>query len=243
VDVFTLTPYESGALYAGSSDFSRTSEWYMGRRPFAGRVDGRDACFILPPGGIGEDVRVFTTRRGESDGHDLIGYGLGGLLPTRGRLGWAPECLEQGLVHQPLVLEGVEESFSTDWVTACFAASDDDLDILDAFLDEVADEEGVADAAIHFTLIEEGRAATQDRPLEVWLEEDRLYLRFPVGLRAYGRHVLTEVAIEPTGSRLLDEMFDAAAASIGRWLAPTVVDEAEGRMQGAGPCSGRPAVV
>ena len=75
-------------------------------------------------------------------GYDTGGLGAApGLLATNGEFGWIDECIEQWLIHEPLVLEDVEVSYSTDWVTFCFGASDADLDEVDDFIDDVGDDE------------------------------------------------------------------------------------------------------
>jgi hypothetical protein len=234
-DVATLY-VEKGGPRLFSSDLS-TGEWYTGKGRFGALLDGRDACFLFPTNQLGTDFRPVTFRPGDAGGYDTGGLGSApGLLATSGTFGWIDDCIEQMLIHEPLVLEGVEVSYSTDWVTFCFGASDSDLDEVDDFLDDVGDQDGVARGLIRFKLQEEGQENEQERPLAVWIEDDRIYFSFPVGLKAYGFHALRDVAILSTGDDVLDDILDEAAQAIGRRVNPTTFDAAAGRMQGDREC-------
>jgi hypothetical protein len=223
-----------------ASDLS-TGEFYTGGQPFAGLVKDRHAVFLIPADGIGGDFRPVTFQAGEGAIPDIAGLGAApGLLSTSGEFGWIPDCIEQMLIHEPLVLDDVEVSFSTDWVTFCFAASEYDLDLFDEFLEDVEDDEGVAKGLIRFTLVEGGESGEQIRPLDVWIEEDRIYLAFPIGLKAYGYHALRTVEILPTEDPELDDLFAEAAEAIGRRLNPTGFDATAGRLQGDRECAPRP---
>jgi hypothetical protein len=222
------------------SDLS-TGQYYTGDRPFATWLVERTAYFLIPAGGVGPQLRPLAFRAGEGGTPDAAGMGPEpGFLATDGMFGWVPDCIEQLLVHEPLVLDDVEVSYSTDRVTFCFLASDDDLDLLDEFVDDVGSREGVAEGLIRFVLQEDGVENEQVRPLDVWVEDDRIYLSFPIGLKAYGFHALTEVDILPTDDTDLDDLFEEAARTIGRRLNPTSFEATPGRLQGERECAPRP---
>lgn len=218
-----------------------TGEYYTGDRAFATWMDDMIAWFLIPANGMGPDFRPVAFKAGEGATPDAAGLGAApGLMATSGRFGWTPDCIEQLLVHEPLVLEGVEVSFSTDWVTFCFHASEVDLELLEEFIDDIGNDAGVAEGEIRFTLLEEGVEREQTVPLDVWTEGDRVYLAFPVGLKAYGFHALMDVAIRPTDDLELDDIFREAADGIVRRLNPTSFDATPGRLQGDRECATPP---
>ncbi len=237
-DLYTLYTDESGSR-ALSSDLS-TGEYYTGKHGFAALRDGRLTHFLIPRTAIGEAFRPVSFRAGDDGPPDSAGLGPEpGLLDTDGVFGWDADCIEQLLIHEPLVLDGVEVSYSSDWATFCFGASDSDLDLIDEFIDDVGDDDGVARGLIRFTLREDGEDGQQTVPLEVWVQDERIYLRFPVGLKAYGFHALDDVAILSTDQPPLDDLFAEAGRAIGRRLNPTHFDATAGRLQGAAACSDR----
>ena len=77
----------------------------------------------------------------------------------------------------------------------------------------------------------------------IWIEDDRIYFSFPVGLKAYGFHALRDVEILPTDDDILDGILGEAAAAIGRRINPTTFDATAGRMQGDRECKVRPGEV
>ncbi len=238
-DLATLYVEDHGAR-ALSSDLS-SGTYYTGAARFAVRLDGRDACFLLPRAAVGKDFRPVTYRPGDQGDYDSGGLGAApGLLSTSGTFGWIAECVEQVLTHEPLVLDEVEVARSTDRVTISFGASDTDLDLIGDFIDDAGDEDGVALGSVTFTLLEDGQQDEQARPLEIWVAGGRIHISFPVGLKAYGYHALRDVRILPTGNAVLDDILDEAAPAIGRRLNPTVVDATAGRMQGDHECQDRP---
>jgi hypothetical protein len=241
-DVATLYVDEAGPRLL-STDLS-TGQWYTGKGRYGALLDGRDACFLFPRNQLGKDFRPVTFRSGDAGGYDSSGLGSApGLLATSGRFGWIDDCIEQLLTHEPLVLEDVQVSFSTDWVTFCFGASESDLDEIDDFIRDVGDTDGVARAMIRFTLREDGQENEQERPLALWVEDDRIYLSFPVGLKAYGFHALRGVEISPTGDDILDDILGEAAVAIGRRVNPTTFDATAGRIQGDRECKLLPGQV
>jgi hypothetical protein len=61
----------------------------------------------------------------------------------------------------------------------------------------------------------------------------RIYITFPIPLKAYGFHAVTDVRFEPTGDPEVDLVLGQAARTITRGTNPTVVDATAGSLQNA----------
>ena len=179
------------------------------------------------------DLRLLAAETSRSQ--DVAGLGADpGFFSTEGLFGWQPGCVDQLLIHEPLVLESESLSFSKTIASFCFSASARDLEIIGGYVDTEGDEFfGIA--PIQFTLREEGKDARQARPAGVVVFEERIYLIFPTGLKAYGFHAITDVEFDPTGDPEVDRVLRQAALAISRRTNPTVVDEMAGYLQDV-PC-------
>lgn len=195
--------------------------------------DLRFMAAVQPPdGGQGPDLRLMAAAQGRS--MDVAGWGAAWLFSTNGLFGWWPWCADQLLIHEPLVLESVSLSFSKTIASFCFSASARDLEIIRAYTIREGDEFfGIAD--IQFTLREEGKNVRQAPPAGIFIWEERIYLIFPMGLKAYGFHAITDVKFKPTGDAEVDRVLGKAPPAIGRMTNPTVVDEMAGYLQDV-PC-------
>ena len=65
---------EDGSLFLGSTDLA-TGRFYTTTRPFAARLDGTVACFLIPRKGLGGTFRAIAFRNGQ--GSDVAGLGAG----------------------------------------------------------------------------------------------------------------------------------------------------------------------
>ena len=197
-------------------------------------MQGRSACFLIPHNGLGPSIRAVAFRSGQ--GSDVAGLGASPRIPTDGTPGWLEECIAHALIHEPLEFEGIDYP-SYGEVDFCFTPSDDDLDLLAAWLDPFEDD--VASGLIGFTLREGDRSVEESLPIEVFLEDGRVYFTFVIGYSAYGYHVLeaiTDIQLPETGSGRLDALFDAATGTIERALSPVTFAEQAGFLQGTARC-------
>jgi hypothetical protein len=250
---------------AYSTDFAgklvNGSPWYNDTTPFAARISDAPAGiqYLVPAKNIGTEFRVVsytdedgaTPPAGEgpalTPGFDALDVGRKlGPLPLNGMVGARLGCVDVELVHERVILESISFGDGAEQedaelpshmpVTGCFFVRNDEREDIEAFLDEVGDEEGVAHGSIQLTVYEGGRILHEVVDLDVLLEDGMLYLEFPVGITQYGYHAVLDVEVMPTGSGALDALLEDAALELIDALDPTVVTEDPGLIQGTGEC-------
>jgi hypothetical protein len=90
---------------------------------------------------------------------------------------------------------------------------------------------------IRYTLREDGKdIETDPMPLDILVEDGRLYLEFQTPYKAFRYHAMRGFTIVPTGDPALDGVLEAAIPSLSSWLNPVSFAEAAGDLQGGPAC-------
>ena len=232
-DVYSLTwASTTGKTRLLNSDLAKA--WYKAKDPFAaGWAAPNVLDLLIKPSAFGEDFRVITHAAGGAGGYDTLTLGPAA-IPTDGRVGLLPACIEGSIMAEPFVVSRLVENgqvvrnveAQASWRGGASVPLDGKARAALADLIAAGDDDGPeGDDRITVpawvNLFEDGIVIRQrtDLELALWDDDDAL-LSTELGLTRRGYNVLRDFEPDSTGDRDLDAWLESATDALRETMPP-----------------------
>ena len=251
-DVYSLTwASTTGKTRLLYSDLAKA--WYQGKDPFAATWAAPGVLdMLIKPSAFGEGFRVVTHAAGGKGGYDSLALGPAA-IPTNGRVGLAPACIEGSIVAEPFAVSRLVESGQVvrdvearaSWLGGtAVPVTDEERQVLGDFIaaraaetaadpdDEAGD--GIVSIPAWVNLFEDGIVIRQRADLQLALDEDHALLATELGLTRRGYNVLRDFEPDPTGDDALDAWLERATDALRETMPPFRLSKRGGLLVGEG---------
>jgi hypothetical protein len=241
-DVYSLT-------YAATTDSTKlldtdlSRQWYKGKGPSAAMWAAPDVLdLLIAPKSFGDGFRVMTFVSGAEGGYDIAALGPVA-IPSDGRVGVVPVCIEASISTDPFTVGRVVENGQrlrnviapASWRGgATFRVDGADRAALDALVAAADDAGGRVLLPSTVSLFEDGAVVRQRPDIELSLDGDTAQLSVELGLTRRGYNVLRDVELEPTGDAVADAWLERSTDIITEVLPPFRSTKKAGLIVGEG---------
>jgi hypothetical protein len=241
-DIYSLT-YAATTEKAKLLDSDLSKRWYKGKGPYAAMWAAPNVLdLLIAPKAFGDGFRVITFVSGPEGGYDTVALGPAA-VPSDGRVGLVPSCIEGSISAKPFTVGRVIENGQrlrdveapASWRGgASFAVSGADRDALEALVAAKGDPEGRVMLASTVSLFEDGAVVRQRPDIEMRLDGNRLELSLELGLTRRGYNVLRDIELESTGDPIADAWLERSTDVITETMPPFRSTKKGGLVSGSG---------
>jgi hypothetical protein len=228
-DIYSLT-YASttGKTRLLASDLARG--WYGDKGPYAASWAAPGVLdVLLRPQAFGDGFRVVTYVSGSDGGYDTVTLGPA-LIPSNGRVGLVPVCVEGSISGRPYTVDRLVENGQTlrnveapaSWRGGARLPLDQSsrgaLETLIAATDD--DGDGRVALPVTVSLFEDGVVIRQRPELQLALDGDEAQLALELGLTRRGYNVVRDIELRATGNEVADAWLGRATDALTEVMPP-----------------------
>lgn len=241
-DIYSLT-YAASADTTKLLDSDLSRQWYKGKGPYAAMWAAPNVLdMLIAPKAFGDGFRVITFVSGPDGGYDTATFGPAP-IPSDGRVGLIPECIEASISSDPFTVGRIIENKQrlrnvkapASWRGgAAFRVNETERSAIEALIAASDAADGTLMLPSTVSLFEDGAVVRQRPDIQLRLDGEIAELSVELGLTRRGYNVLRDVELEPTGEATADAWLEQSTDILREMMPPFRSTKKAGLVVGEG---------